>query len=36
MQCVYTNTHFISNIIKSQVKEDGLEGVKEGYMNRRE
>ena len=36
MQCVYTNTHFISNIIKNQVKEDGLEGVKEGYMNRRE
>ena len=24
MQCVYTNTHFISNIIKNQVKEDGI------------
>ena len=36
MQCVCTNTHFIRNIIKNQVKEDGLEEVKEGYMNRRE
>ena len=34
--CVCTNTHFISNRIKNQVKEDGLERVKEGYMNRRE
>lgn len=34
--CVCTNTHFISNRIKNQVKEDGLEGIKEGYINRKE
>lgn len=33
--CACTNTHFISNRIKNQVKEDGLGGVKEGYINRR-
>lgn len=35
MQCVCTNTHFISDRIKNQVKEDGLEGINEGYIKQK-